>query len=896
MGKRLERNVVLWEDWTKGANLSDRLLPEGVSGKILNFDPTRAGLLEKVRAPVDAGIPTFKAAFADIEVIRFTYFYMNGVDYLVIFGRVGEHEDEPDEGMPLLIIWGGQLDGADPIGDVRFTEADGYFHEDVFDVRFVPSMVGGVSTLRVYPIYPDDVLIPKHWWIPLRIFWREETHYDLTLDVIEIECPPWTPPPDPHPDDPPGYTVHIYSKDDYPEKERRLECACYGDGIRPQPCTNGGTYWDDCAYVHFRFPFGTQLEKGDLICIKYSLYPTAVYVVSKVVEVDTSGKFAVLAQSLKRTPFTDEYPPTHIPYVGFWAYESSRVFKIDPEGSSYETLEEGIACIRGLPILAETRVSDYVSIGSEYLYTCQGRVPDEIWETQYDKYEPIEYGFALMTMDGQIGNMVKRKFNIPFSVAAKYGVDQEKGFVFVQIKQGIFDDPGDSGLSLEEQQMAGIISGLVVFRKNMADGEFKVLGVLDRFYDLSDSVEEDSLTFLDNNILWGSGVPHYYFQSVKYSHQGGYATAGLIDSGQALSETVFSLTQGLEEGDLGVELGCRAPAVYGRKMYLGNVIEIRRWDDEDDPKWHDDEVRISLFDKGEMFNAEDYLGMAVGEADRIVSIGTFGRQILIIKQQRVFILEMAGSDEILWRQVAVFEGGAADGDHVVMTPYGPVWLSRWDMWLWDGERKVNLSNSFHLAYQVFMEEEDTAARIGYDASNKKIYAGGPSTDEVFVISLGAENLPFFEVKFTGFKPLMFSKDTVGRLMFLGTGGIYYAEGLHDETSFAGDCTWRSGALDLGRLGAKGKLYALHLYFEYLASSNPLAPTWVFVGAYLDGAPKTQRLIRTLELVSAAGAEEIVLSCFPWMQSRIMELEVTLLNCKEFRLAKIVGTFMPMDVK
>jgi len=870
-----QRSILLFDDWSKGANTRDKLLPQGVSAKIENFSCDRKGTLEKGLPYEAITTPADKPWGGNIH--RIFYWYSKDKDYQVYLADVGETSAEG----AMIAIHDGTSNnyGEGANGWQTWTAQGGFFEcsgsgpvsyvSDLEDVIFISSLVGGVPCLRVYPIYPSTT--DEDEWVCLRIFAIKD--FETFEQVTFVK-----------------YTG-VGAKNVAIFDGNKVECAC-GQNSLLQPC---GKTWADCStsgagsadLTDYQVQLETEYDVGDILGIEVRAAAASDIVKLAITEILSfpSEWEAVIAGPVSRVPDQDG------------SLLPGEVYELTTSSSTSQS-KIGLLCLKGLPLLTSSHVDDEIYITtSESMYS-QGRLPsDDYFDCVYEGGEMIEYGFALVLWDGQFGNMIKKKIGIDvedFETVAldAGGTSDATGLVSILLTDNFFEAI-TGGATDADDDMAHAVTGLAVWRKNPTDEEFKLLGIIDRKVTDSDlEPYEGVCSYQADTVTAG-----YLLQMYMSGNNCGYLTMGVLDWGQTLADNVFSATGGLEEEDIGVELGIKAPALWGRKIYAGNIMKLKRWDDTHDPEFSDDELVPSLVDGGEMFPGTEYLEVVSGESDQIKRMVFHGRQMIVFKRGYIMVLEMLGQSEGAWKVVAKMAGGVSDYYHVCETPFGPAWLSDEQLYLWDGKERRPLSMYFQDDYRAMYGGFASTMSIGYDGHTSKLWVGRTGVDIHFMVNLRTGAFSSIEngqdCQYFGY-----CNDLTGRLVGLNGDSPKTARfievkeiDLSTGTRNIGTCTWGSGELDLLKMAGEAKLYRINMYISYKRKDSHSGTHTLQLKVSFDGA---SQVTYTYDLPSGTQEDTIIAEFDIWNQGKTAALEF---NTNEgtvefdyFRIWKIVGVF------
>lgn len=881
MDNRIPEVVI--DDWSKGINTQDIFLEDGYCQNLDNFDCSNKGKIKKVLREVnlfndDVGTGLFDGVDFD-TIIKTHFHYMNNTDYFVVFAKdTGSLPNGYDDYMIAL------CDFDDTETWTYFKSSDGYFTNEndetddthVEDARFVSSNVGGRSILRVYPIYNDEDDLNE--WRPLRVMYLPRPK---CIEDIGFTRPEGTG------NEPKKLVI---------DGENKIMCSC-GLG-NPFPCNVGG---DEpisaaCVNLQHRCNFDTEFDVGDLIAIQYMINTQGGAVdddefrdgyLSKITEI-TDEAIAYV----KGPVYQNKYDNADDTDPGGEDFTKGTYFYTMENDGEYCALVEGIYCLRGLPILREETVDDQVYIGSDPDTTAQYNIPIELKECTYEGFEDIYYGFTFITIDNQFSNMVVRQhllgqedyFNAtpPDDSSVTCPAYGYINITFDADMGGwVFSPP--AGATDSELNVYETIKGLVVWRKVGFDSDWQVLDIVHRYIPVeneSNDINEWNSNHASSDIT-GSSLQDIY-NADTIGSETNYDSSAVKDYGQVLLETVYSFTGGLEEEDLGVETVIKAPCSHNRKIYGGNYCRLKRWNDEWEPEWLDDEIAISLVDKGESFGALDYLGVASGESDYIVDIKVDGRQLLIFKRKHVTVVEMVGSEQMTWKLVKHLNSGVDYYYHTCKTPYGVVWLSRDGIFIWNDNRRILISHAIEDEYFDEIDGFPSTIRLGYDAATDKIFINNSSTGTFWSINI--KQGAFQVVNHLG-DYIWLTPDLNGRLTGLVEGSldVDYLERKETEREdgvYVAPASYTSGKMDMVKLVGCARIYSVHYYIKYVVEDEQTGSFATEID--MDGSTATEIFD------GLSGSGEKIFKQKVWLQGRIAQVELVVGNRFElFEVHRVV---------
>lgn len=912
------RQIILFDNWLKGINTQQKLVEKGFSKDLRNFECARGGALEKVRNIVSYPLPgDTPVAKAFTTLNDFCLFAGNSKIYLVCFGDVGANPKiQVHDGTSWQAVW---------------TADDGYMPSTTTGVVFVPSFVGGIPCLRVYPQAPDPSPTTQAHFVllrPLLIYEHEErgkfeawtwetlssmvSYYNILFNGTK--------------------TVSLWEMIDDPSEwsGTKITCSCGrltpGDHAHLKPCISKNDNstptvvgCDAISYGAYRTNFLTDFAVGDIagfdFFIPYGTPSTPLYFkgqwMARVTEIEdavtmyvSSGvrRFISVVGSLPVQGGSDSgetyffATPTSTMRTG-WVSNLYRIRAADFVPSYDTPLSASLACLKGLPISDSTLLSAYFS--ADRIQTSDWLPAEVFGSSGYAGSEYIRYGVSHITLDGCHSNIAECSIALPrrflFNPAGDtykttYGCRDryEDGFTLLNNNQC------PAALSGAAEEVRKRIKGVNIWRWGPADNKWMLLAYIPWIVD-EGSVRnplDNSKVFYDSvGALWQS-----------HSIKGGlaYWTKGIVDAAQPLAASVFDATDGLEESDMGKEYAAKTATTQGRKIFIGNLAPVVASDSTTIPVWKDDEIRFSLFDKGSNFNVDDYLSVASGDPDQVVKIGFFGRQMIVAKKGQIFVVDILGSSEGSWKQVAQFKNGILSIEHFTVTPFGPIWISMDGVMFWNGEKLVNVTENLLDDFRTFYATYSATMCIGFDRLTNKVYVTEPSVGRAYVIALETGTITTAQA----LKAVFFRNDTLNRSIMklaAGSGTLYYPEAKINELSslhcLVGDKSmWESSEIDLVDLAGEGKLYRLYFYVTY--KKNTVNAHSIKLGTSFDGASLVEVEVPTAE---STAEQTTVFELDVWKRGRILTVSLSTNEgwstsyFQYFRVWKVAATVRAVDV-
>ena len=132
----------------------------------------------------------------------------------------------------------------------------------------------------------------------------------------------------------------------------------------------------------------------------------------------------------------------------------------------------------------------------------------------------------------------------------------------------------------------------------------------------------------------------------------------------------------------GADTGYRTAAVVNRKMYVGGT---RRLTQNNQTTTESGKIYPSDKNKFDRFRSD--LGFAVAPGDTLRLIG-FGEKLLEFKKDSLNIINCGGDEE--YPEATYQHRGIEREEGVCETEFGPVWVNKYGMFLYDGEAVINL--------------------------------------------------------------------------------------------------------------------------------------------------------------------------------------------------------------
>jgi hypothetical protein len=926
------RQLVLFENWFKGLNTRQKLSGEGFSKQLQNFDATRGGALQKVRNVVTYPIPTGHG-FTTID--DFCLFTGNSKTYLVVFGDAGTPNN------PKIRVHDGTSWGT------VWDSTAGYMPTTTTGVIFVPSFVGGVSCLRVYPQAADPVPPTQAHMVllrPLLIFEHEEkkkfekwawdtlstmtSYYNIlfngtkTVSMWEMPDTPteWA-----------GTKItcscgRLSSKDSAPHSAWMKPCVPANDNTSCSIANcasagdNGASYAAHrCNFIYDAGTNPNGFQVGDIagfdFFIPYGTPETPLYFkgmwMARVTSIENAVTMYVTPGVRRFISATGSFPIQGVdvggPHPYFFADPNiswregwiSNLYRIRAANlvPTYGTpVSAGLACLKGMLPADSTLLSSYFS--ADRIQTSDWLPAELFGSTMYEGSEYIRYGVSYVSIDGCHSNIAECSVSLPkrflFNPASPTYKDtyvclDQYGDGFTLLRDYLLP----ATLTGASEEVRKRIKGANVWRWGPGDDKWMLLAYIPYIPDEGvplNPVDHSKVFYDSNGEMWQS---HSAKQGLAYW------TKGIVDAAQPLAASVFDTTGGLEEADMGKEYAAKTAATIGRKIYIGNLAPVVAADGSTLPTWKDDEIRFSLFDKGANFNRDDYLSIATGDPDQVVKIGFFGRQMIVAKKAQVFIIDLLGTNEGTWKQVALFKNGILNIEQFTMTSFGPVWISVDGVMFWNGEQLVNLTENILDDYRNFYKSYSATACIGFDRLTSKVYVTEPSVGQAYVIELETGTLSIAKT----LKAKIFRNDPVGRAIYKPTASeLWYPEAkAYELTSgyyvlLGGASIWESSEIDLVKLAGESKLYRLYFYVTYKKTATTAQQ--IKLGVSFDGASTVETLVDTL---ASTAEQTTVFELDVWKRGKIVTISINTNDAADssifeyFRVWKIAATVRVVDI-
>ena len=129
----------------------------------------------------------------------------------------------------------------------------------------------------------------------------------------------------------------------------------------------------------------------------------------------------------------------------------------------------------------------------------------------------------------------------------------------------------------------------------------------------------------------------------------------------------------------------RASCVAGRKVYIGNIRQGGRT--------YPDRMLRSPVNKFDTFPETNFIDVAVGDGDEIIALESFGDRLLQYKKKTLYVINISGKSEVLESEYP--DAGVSMSSQVVKTNAGIVWVNGQGLWVFDGQRVVNVLRQSH---------------------------------------------------------------------------------------------------------------------------------------------------------------------------------------------------------
>jgi len=195
------------------------------------------------------------------------------------------------------------------------------------------------------------------------------------------------------------------------------------------------------------------------------------------------------------------------------------------------------------------------------------------------------------------------------------------------------------------------------------------------------------------------------------------------------SQTLIS--QEIGEGSIN-NLICdyKTAIVANNRLYVGNIKQ--------DGILYPDRMIKSPIGKYNILPKNNFIDVAINDGDEITALEYFKDKILQFKKRKVFVINISGDYEFL--EDTLHNVGVQAPYQVCKTPYGIAWANQSGLYIYNGEKVVNVikdkipnnSNDALITQNYWRFEDDPSSNnkplIGYDAITKDI-----------IVKLGLDN-------------------------------------------------------------------------------------------------------------------------------------------------------------
>jgi len=171
----------------------------------------------------------------------------------------------------------------------------------------------------------------------------------------------------------------------------------------------------------------------------------------------------------------------------------------------------------------------------------------------------------------------------------------------------------------------------------------------------------------------------------------------------------------------------KTAVVANRRLYVGNVYQGGRA--------YGDRILYSPVNKFDLLPEVNVLPLAVGDGDEIVKLASFADRLLSFKKRTLYIINIGGGALSAFIESQHANMGVENPCQVCDTEYGPAWVNKFGVFLYDGQKiveltrgKLQLSNSTRgLGLNIV---ESLSPLIGYHPLNKWIVVHSSSLGQV----------------------------------------------------------------------------------------------------------------------------------------------------------------------
>jgi len=187
------------------------------------------------------------------------------------------------------------------------------------------------------------------------------------------------------------------------------------------------------------------------------------------------------------------------------------------------------------------------------------------------------------------------------------------------------------------------------------------------------------------------GQSHDNIQSSAWTNNSNNATG--VWGQQIVIPGVPVLTYKLMNGydyDDSIHSWYKTSAIVNRKLYAGNVSYFDTTEvdwEKRKPVNKPDRILVSPTNKFDILPSKNYLDVMIGDGQDIVKLQAFNSELLVYKNDDMFIINCEGEYEILGS--TNYNMGVSDSMKVTKTPNAIYWINESGVWGYDGENAIS---------------------------------------------------------------------------------------------------------------------------------------------------------------------------------------------------------------
>lgn len=165
---------------------------------------------------------------------------------------------------------------------------------------------------------------------------------------------------------------------------------------------------------------------------------------------------------------------------------------------------------------------------------------------------------------------------------------------------------------------------------------------------------------------------------------------------------------------------CQGRAVIGNvKREVGSGTEI-----------YNDRLYFSQVGRFDSFYKTDWVDLETGDGDQVTALLEFGNEIIVFKQNNMYIWNMGTRDELNWYRRSAYRGyGVLAQQNVVNTPYGVAFTNDNGIYLFRGQ-----SEPEEISRKLKDGFTGDSIHLGYDTVNRRIL-GFEGVNFIYLIDL-----------------------------------------------------------------------------------------------------------------------------------------------------------------